>query len=682
MQDRKLKPWAEVALSQLLALTFMAACLWWVQRQLELVLPNNRITAALSIENAIGTTLGLQLTGFGGALLLCHVLLGLAAYSLARLTQAAFPGNAQARPAWLIAGWFALLAGMTLAANTTWHPASIFSAEESWWRRELLGVQPVRLLAGGVAISILLLVLPILRRPYRPGRRLVIASLSGAVLAAAFALPKAMFAASANAGAVTAPHVVIIGIDSLRNDLTVPRRGNATTPHIDDFLTEATRFSDATSPLARTYPSWMAILTGRHPVTTNARYNLMPRADVREGETLADALRARGYRAVYATDKVRFANFDESFGFDELITPTVGAVDFLLGYAGDNPLVNLVASTRAGGWLFPSNYANRGAYVTYRPRQFVERLENELRINGPSFLAIHLTLAHWPYVWAGMKIPGAPPDYRIAYGVAVNEVDRQFHAVMQLLEERGVLDNAIVVLLSDHGEALGADTDSMLRNTGNSREIWDSLWGHGTSVLSLHQYGVMLAIRAYGRAAIPGKPGSYEWPVTLEDVRPTLEQYVTGKMPAAVDGISLLPLLANPGDAKSLATRVRFTETDFNTPSTLAGRYEASGLIDEAAVYYELEPKSGWVQIRSNRLPELIARKQRAALSSQSLLAAIPDPAGGPPKYLYTARHNPLPRTLDGPPDATRDPEARRLWDALHARFPGELPAGSDLPRM
>jgi hypothetical protein len=38
---------------------------------------------------------------------------------------------------------------------------------------------------------------------------------------------------------------------------------------------------------------------------------------------------------------------------------------------------------------------------------------------------------------------------------------------------------------------------------------------------------------------------------------------------------------------------VRLTETDFNTPGTLAGRYEASGIIDEAAVFYELDPATG-----------------------------------------------------------------------------------------
>src|SRR4029450_2802353 len=110
-------------------------------------------------------------------------------------------------------------------------------------------------------------------------------------------------------------------------------------------------------------------------------------------------------RATYATDEVRYANFNETYGFDQIITPPIGAIDFLLGSAADMPPVTLVASTPIGGFLFPSNHANRAASVTYRPRDFVERLEREIDVNGPAFIAIHLTLAHWPYSWAGRRPP-------------------------------------------------------------------------------------------------------------------------------------------------------------------------------------------------------------------------------------------------------------------------------------
>jgi len=105
-------------------------------------------------------------------------------------------------------------------------------------------------------------------------------------------------------------------------------------------------------------------------------------------------------------------------------------------------------------------------------------------------------------------------------------------------------------------------------------------------------------------------------------------------------------------------------------------------LAHEAANYYELDRATGWVQVRTDRLPELFARKQRAAFTGHTLLAAVPTDPGKPLRYLLTDRSNPDPRVLEGPPDASRDPEARRLWDALQARFPGELPPFGEPPRM
>ncbi len=683
-RDRRPSTWSGLALSQLLALGFLAGCLWWVLRETALILPNDRIVASLSIEQDLGEVLSRELFAFGMVVLLCHALLGLTAFALARLTEAAWAGRAPARHGWLVAGWFTLLVGLVMAANVTWFPGSRFANAESWLRADILGFHPVVILLIPVGVLLLFLCLRAARRlrALDRGWALGFVGIAAVSLAAGTTLQHARAGPLPAAVAAGMPHVVIIGVDSLRSDLTETRNGAPVTPHIDAYLAGAHRFSDTITPLARTYGSWVSILTGRHPVSTNARVNLMPRRLVREGITLADTLQSYGYDAVFATDEVRFANIDKSFGFNHLITPPIGASDFLLGYAGDMPLVNLLAASPAGRVLFPSNHANRAAHVTYRPGDYIERLESELTVEGPAFVAIHLTLAHWPYSWAGMPTPSSRREYCPAYLHAVEEADRQFDAVMRLLEKKGVLDNAVVVLLSDHGEALGGETDSILRETGPSREIWDSLWGHGTSVLSPHQYGVLFAMRAYGRATMPGSPGINNWPASLEDLRPTLEQYVTGKAPHDVDGISLLPFLANPGLASGLATRVRFTETDFNTPSTLAGRYEESGIIDAAAVYYELDRDSGWVQFREDRLPALLAQKQRAAISPTALLAAIPGRAGQGPRYLLTDRRNGLSRALEGPPDPNGDPEARRLWDALQTRFPGELQANPELPRM
>ena len=72
-----------------------------------------------------------------------------------------------------------------------------------------------------------------------------------------------------------------------------------------------------------------------------------------EGDNARRCAEGHGYQTIYATDEVRFANIDQSFGFDQLITPPIGAADFLLGKAGDLPLVNLVSPTRVGAPAVP-----------------------------------------------------------------------------------------------------------------------------------------------------------------------------------------------------------------------------------------------------------------------------------------------------------------------------------------
>ena len=673
---------AAFAWGQALALAMLVGCLYWVVRQNGWMFESHKILVSVGHQAQLGPALIRELATFAAAAWLVHAALGVVAVFLALLTERAFPDRVVARRIVLVNAWFLVLAGLALAANATLHPSSAFTDEESWWRSPIAGFLPVQILLGFSLLMAALLLVRAAPHLGAGGRRAGFATLAAAACAAVLVASPRLLHAKSAPSASSRPNVVILGIDSLRNDLLVPRRGEAEMPAIRGFLSESLRFTDASTPLARTYPSWMSILTGRHPTTTNARCNLMARESVHPGETLGDALRAQGYRAIYATDEVRFANIDRSFGFDQVVTPPIGAVDFLLGYTGDLPLVNLVARTPAGGWLFPSNHANRAAAVTYEPQQFLDRLDEEIAVDGPTFLAIHLTLAHWPYAWAGMTVPRQPEKYRDGYARALKAVDSQFAGVLEILRDKHVLDNAIVVVLSDHGEALGADNDSMLRSFGTGAEIWDSLWGHGTSVMSPNQYHTLLAMRSYGRASLPGGMGERGWPVSLEDIRPTLEELVTGKAPDEVDGRSLVPYLAASRDPAELDSRIRFTETDFNTPSTKAGQFVESGVLREAAGFYEVDPETGWVQLRRDRRAALMAQKERAAFSADTLLAALPGAPGEPPRFLLTDRNMPEPRVLSTPPDARTEPEARRLWDALHARFPGELEPAEELPPM
>src|SRR3990167_2287324 len=61
------------------------------------------------------------------------------------------------------------------------------------------------------------------------------------------------------------PNIFIVGIDSLRPDFLHYFGRNIQTPFIDHFLKSAYVFTESITPLARTFPSWTAILTGQSP---------------------------------------------------------------------------------------------------------------------------------------------------------------------------------------------------------------------------------------------------------------------------------------------------------------------------------------------------------------------------------------------------------------------------------
>jgi hypothetical protein len=539
-------------LSLLLGLGFLAACVWWSFQLVLTTLADSMVTSGLDIFQLRGSIFISRLSYFVAALLAVHLALGLFAFLLARITASATPRFVAHQDRMLVLIWFVLLTALVLVVNASWYPASIFATEGSWLSRDWFGFAPYQVLTGILAALVAVLVVCAAMRQRQSTRNTALLSCAATLTAASWFLLGHASPQTASASSYASPHIVIIGIDSLRDDFSINEGTDAIAHNIDQFLSKAHRFTDTITPFARTYPSWLSVLTGRHPVTTNARDNLIPRGLVNEGDTLGDTLMAHGYQSVYATDEVRFANFDESFGFNQLITPAMGASDFILGKASDLPLHNLLINTPVGEWLFPGTYANRAVHVTYRPEHFVARLERELSIDRPTFISIHLTLAHWPYSWAGLSTPSTPQEYRLAYHQSVVEVDRQFATVIDVLERKGVFENAIVVVLSDHGEALGGQSDTMLRKTGTGLEIWRSIWGHGTSVMSPHQYGVVFGMRALGQASLPGTPTNHAWPVSLEDVRPTLQEIVTGEAPANVDGRSLVPYLKGASSASQL----------------------------------------------------------------------------------------------------------------------------------
>ena len=119
------------------------------------------------------------------------------------------------------------------------------------------------------------------------------------------------------------------------------------TPHLKEFMKGGVQFSNAITPLARTFPSMTTILTGRHPHNTGAVMNLLPRDMIKEGDTLGRIFKRAGYQTAYVTDEVRFSNIDETYGFDQMVSPPIGASEFIIP-GGRSPLSNAIVNTTLG----------------------------------------------------------------------------------------------------------------------------------------------------------------------------------------------------------------------------------------------------------------------------------------------------------------------------------------------
>lgn len=527
------------------------------------------------------------------------------------------------------------LMGLTavLAANQYYFPNSKFAALSSLILLTPLSAKWVAIFLSSLfLIAVLIAIIGLLVRlanTPRLGLTFLVLSLLGWVSVS-------QYTASVPIIRHAQPNIFIIGIDSLRPDYLSYFGAKQRTPFLDSVLNQATVFSQAMTPLARTFPSWVSILTGEHPHQSGVRSNLINLDQVNVSNALPALFKQQGYHTIYATDETRFSNIDERFGFERIITPPMGLNDFLLGTFNDFPLSNLLINTRVGRWLFPHSYANRPAFITYDPDSFLNLMQPALlkTQEKPLFMAVHFCLPHHPYVWASLPADNYSGEAR--YQASIARVDQQIQSFFMLLEKSHLLDHAVVVLLSDHGEALELAGDRIterrkfigrLNEAGQpprfyppslADEAVNQSAGHGTDVLGLTQYRTLLAFKFFGY----GKQvkGKLEDAMLLTDIKPTL--------------LSLAGLSSSP---YHIAARIRgeratplpqplFLESDYSPESLRTVYPEARQVLLEGLQLYQINPHTTRITLKDGMAQMIIRSKQYATIYGDWMLALYPQP--------------------------------------------------------
>ncbi|MFW6012345.1 MAG: sulfatase [bacterium] len=326
-------------------------------------------------------------------------------------------------------------------------------------------------------------------------------------------------------------NILLVSLDTLRADrLGCYGHERPTSPHLDALAARGFRFATAVAQAPWTRPSHHSFLTGLYPAS---------HGDLRS-PYLAEELWRAGYRTTAITGG---GQIDARFGFDD-------------GFE----------AYRTDRWVEDPRRAVRAFELNRGRRHFV--FLHTYRIHDPyegqAFAAnlprgrLGETFGKHDWQRLDKDLTAEEQAYAQAlYDGGILETDRALGRLLDALEERGFLEDTLVVVTSDHGE-----------------QFWEhGSWRHGQNLYD-EQILVPLIVYLPPRLArkLGVEPGKVvEEQVELVDLYPTLLDLVGVGRDHPVQGRSLVPLLTGgdytPREAFAENTNVEpFERKGFRSP--------------------------------------------------------------------------------------------------------------------
>ena len=322
------------------------------------------------------------------------------------------------------------------------------------------------------------------------------------------------------AQALKKPEVFLVTIDTLRADhVHCYGYESIQTPALDGLARDGIRFSEAFTPSPITNTSHTSILTGLLPSSHGVTDFAIPLAATHL--TLAELLKKNGYKtaafigAVILDSKTLAPGLDRGFDFY------------------DN---------------FPehSQTKSRWGRLERRGMDVVQHAEAWITAHpaGSHFVWVHLYDPHDPYE--------PPPPYSQTYKDRLYDgeiayADSALAHFVSYLKKSGRYDNAMIVVVGDHGEGLGEHHE-------NTHGIF--LYDSTTHVPLI----VKLPVKLPGR----GNPGkAVDAQVRTIDILPTVTELLRIPPPERLDGASLRPYFAAAEGGTGNIDRTAIGETDY-----------------------------------------------------------------------------------------------------------------------
>lgn len=440
-------------------------------------------------------------------------------------------------------------------------------AKPEIWRQRFSMAAPIRLMGRGALGALLVLGLMLMR-------------------------------VSSQAEEAARPNVLFIAADDLRMNLGCLGDPVAKTPHLDRLAREGRLFQRAYCQQALCNPSRSSMLTGLRPDTLQVWTLLRHfREKMPDVLTLPQHFKNNGYFTqnvgkIFHNWRTKIQGDPDSWSVPAVLHFATHSQDVAQIDGGLPPNLAHARQTEARDVPDEAYYDGRVA------REAVLALRALKQRKEPFFLGVGFWKPHVPFnapkrYWdlyrredipsiANPTPPAGAPDValhksseglkgnaaaiaevRHGYYAATSYMDAQVGKVLDELDRLGLRESTIIVFWSDHGFHLGEH----------------GLWGKTSNYELDAQVPLIIAPP---RAQAPGVPTSAL--VELLDVFPTLVDLCGLPMPGGLEGVSLRPVVENPGQTVKAAA---FTQHPRPAHIELSGEVMGYSMRDERYRYTE-----------------------------------------------------------------------------------------------
>jgi arylsulfatase len=383
------------------------------------------------------------------------------------------------------------------------------------------------------------------------------------------------------------PDVILVVVDTLRAD-HVPLGDD--TPALRDFLAQAIRFERVISPGNHTLAAMPGVMTSLPASSVGQRI-------VPEARTLAEHLRDAGFTTIGISSNPLVSH---RTGYDQGFDHFSDSYDWTSYRIGD---LRRILGVLAPALAYRLGVASSEFY--YRPASEIRRraLRMADRANRPMFLYLHTMDMHGPYLpprsllgddyrsgdflsyFAFLRLPpeqlleaddrldAQVENLRQRYAGELRFTDEQLGLFFDALRERGLWDESLIWLLSDHGESFGER----------------GFVGHGGWNTTPSVQQVPLAMKPPTSWDLPLE--TVEVPVSTFDVLPTTLSLLGLPAPEPTVGTDLSPWIRGasgqrtaPLVSESGGRRERALSC-FEWPWQLDVRLKPNGIIESRTLY-------------------------------------------------------------------------------------------------